>query len=375
MANKNIEKAVLEENHQREIACEVLQDLFTMYMCFNIQSKIKSSFIQELYGYIMVFFYSIFLHELYKANLIDENQYTKIPKSLMNELRQRFLKKKAEIGKRHLDSIRKEMGIDFDHFMYDIILTVDTKDRSKLYSVNLGLWDLERIQKEKLELFNSLAGFPEKLIKELLRGMENREMADDLIKIFDAACETHAAKLDNIMSPVKYPYASAVFFKNPEPEEQDKYIVMYYYSYFSLFDMLDTFVPTLQVNGKIMNINVSYSMMKLKAMLIVVFGEVISGMDTAMVKNIKKHIEDCFGESDEFKLNRRLRNNLHYNSVDKLSDKELERIDIFQRKYMEIVLDVFKENIKFKIWKWYQLVKWIADHTDEKILEEKKKNK
>lgn len=72
------------------------------------------------------------------------------------------------------------------------------------------------------------------------------------------------------------------------------------------------------------------------------------------------------------KINRRLRNNLHYNSVEKLSDIELERIDIFQRKYMEIVLDTFKKNIKFKIGKWYQLIKWIADHTDEKILEEKK---
>ncbi len=72
---------------------------------------------------------------------------------------------------------------------------------------------------------------------------------------------------------------------------------------------------------------------------------------------------------------RRLRNNLHYNSVEKLSDIELERIDIFQRKYMEIVLDTFKKNIKFKIGKWYQLIKWIADHTDEKILEDKKKNK
>lgn len=375
MANKNMEEATLEENHQREISYEVLQDLFTMYICFNIQSKIKNPFIQELYGYIMVFFYSVFLHELYKANLIDENQYTKIPKSLMNEFRQRFLKKKAEVGKPHLDSIRKEMGIDFDHFMYDIILTVDEKDRSKLYSVNLGLWDLERIEKEKLELFNSLAGFPEKLIKELFRGMADQEVADDLIKIFDTACEVHAAKLESKMSPVKYPYASAVFFKNPEPEEQDKYTVMYYYSYFSLFGMLDEFVPALNVEGEVININVSYSVMKLKAMLIGMFGDAIFELKTPIVQSIKKEIEDSFGESDVFKLNRRLRNNLHYNSVEKLSDTELERIDIFQRKYMEIVLDTFKENIKFKIGKWYQLIKWIADHTDEKILEEKKKNK
>ena len=163
-----------------------------------------------------------------------------------------------------------------------------------------------------------------------------------------------------------------MFFKNPEPEEQDKYTVMYYYSYFSLFGMLDEFVPALKVEGEVINIDVSYSVMKLKAMLICTFGDAIFELKTPMVQSIKKEIEDSFGESDVFKINRRLRNNLHYNSVEKLSDIELERIDIFQRKYMEIVLDTFKKNIKFKIGKWYQLIKWIADHTDEKILEEKK---
>ena len=36
---------------------------------------------------------------------------------------------------------------------------------------------------------------------------------------------------------------------------------------------------------------------------------------------------------------------------------------------MEIVLDTFKKNIKFKIGNRYRLIKWIADHTDEKINE------
>ncbi len=150
---------------------------------------------------------------------------------------------------------------------------------------------------------------------------------------------------------------------------------MYYYSYFSLFAMLDKFVPALKVEGEVININVPYSTMKLKSMLIGAFGEAIVGLDTPMVKNMKKQIEYCFGKTDVFKLNRRLRNNLHYKEVDKLSVKELEEIDVFQRKYMEIILDIFNENIKFKIGKWYKVIKWIADHTDAKILEDKKKNK
>ncbi len=47
--------------------------------------------------------------------------------------------------------------------------------------------------------------------------------------------------------------------------------------------------------------------------------------------------------------------------------------------YTHIILTsktgIFNDNIKFKIGKWYKMIKWIADHTDAKILEDKKKNK
>lgn len=166
----------LKDGCDRVIAKEVLQDLFTMYICFNVQSKCKNPFVQELYGYIMVFFYSVFLHELYKAHLLDENSMTEKPKAMINAFRQRFLKQKALLGKKHLEKIRENMGIDFDHFSYDIVLTVDEHNKRKLYSINLGLWDLEQIEKEKLAIFNALAGIPEKLIRELLSSVDEKKL-------------------------------------------------------------------------------------------------------------------------------------------------------------------------------------------------------
>lgn len=80
--------------------------------------------------------------------------------------------------------------------------------------------------------------------------------------------------------------------------------IMYYYSYFSLFSMLDEFIPALKKEGEVININVSYSVMKLKAMLIGTFGDVIFELKTPIVQSIKKEIEDSFGKSDVFKLNR-----------------------------------------------------------------------
>ena len=365
---------ITKDSSRRTIAKEVLQDLFTMYMCFNIQGKIKNPLIQELYGYIMVFFYSIFLHELYQANLIDENQYTKIPKKLLNQFRQRFLKKKIEMGKPHLDTIRKEMEIDFRYFGYDIRLTVDERDNNKLYSINFGLWDLITLEKEKVELFNSLSGFPEKLIKELFNDVIGQENAENIIKVCDSVCEEYSKKIDEKIHPVKYPYSSAVFFENPEPEEQDKYLIMYYYTYFSLFDLLDEFVPALKLEGEAIQIDISYSLMKLKAMLIETFWVGVSHLNTIVVQNIKEQLETTFAATDVFVLNRRLRNNLHYSEVDKISILELKRIDDFQRKYIRIVLSVFNKRIRFKLGKWYHFVKWIADHTDSKIIEEKRKS-
>lgn len=370
-----MEEKDLNDGRDSAVAKEILQDLFAMYICFNIQSKSKNLFIQEIYGYIMVFFYSVFLHELYVADLFEKNLTTEKAKPLINEFRQRFLKRQAVLGKPHLEDIRKEMGIEFDHFVYDIILTVDENNKGKLYSINLGIWDLERIEKDKLEMFNALAGIPEYLIKKLLSSSEFKIIGNKALKAIDIACESYANEMDKKMSPIKYSYASATFFKNPEPQDQDKYLVLYYYSYFSWFNMLDEFVPALKVEGQVFGLNIPYSLMKLKAMLIVAFGESVLKLDTPVTQRIKKDLETHIVDLEIYRLNRRLRNNIHYKEVDVLADDELKRIDEFQRKYIQIVLSIFDGTIKFKIGKRYKFIKWIADHTDSRILEERNKLK
>lgn len=357
-----------QNNQDKMVVKEILQDMFAMYVCFNVQSKIKNPYIQEIYGYIMVFFYSVFLHELYAANLIDKNSTTEKAKALINEFRQRFLKRQAILGKPHLEDIRKEMGIDFENFAYDIFLTVDENRKEKLYSINLGIWDLERIEKNKLEMFNALAGIPEYLIKKLISESGFKVIADKALKAIDIACESYANEMDEKMNPIKYPYASAVFFKNPEPQEQDKYLVLYYYSYFSWLNMLDEFIPSLKVEGQAFNLNISYSLMKLKAMFIVAFGEIVLKLDTPVMRRVKEALETCVVDSEIYRLNRRLRNNIHYKEVDELTNDELKRINEFQRKYIQIVLSIFEGAIKYKIGKRYRLIKWIADHTDSRMM-------
>lgn len=121
-----VEKFIIDK--KKDVATEVIQDMFTLYLCFQTQSKVKNIFIQELYGYVEVYFHSVFLHELIKADLIERVAVSKDVKKLLEEFRLRFLKKNALIGGSHTQKIREEMGIDFEHYMYDLVLTTEKAD-------------------------------------------------------------------------------------------------------------------------------------------------------------------------------------------------------------------------------------------------------
>ena len=325
------------DNKDNRIAFEILQDLFTIFACFKTQEKVKNPFVQELYGYIMVYFYSVFLHELFQANLIDNNTNCENIKKLVKDFRQRFLKQEALIEGKLTNKIINEMGLDFQHFVYDLVLTTDKKDQSILYAVNLGLWDLEHIEKDKVELFNANAQVPEILVKKILYNFGNKEDIDLLVEKFEKIFEGMAAKVEAEMQPIKYPYSSGILFVGNELSEQDKILILFYYSYFLLFIIVDDLVPPLKFEIGEITIDIKRSLMKLKAMLIENFGKNIMKIDTPMVNNLKNKIDESFGESKVFQLNRKLRNNIHYDETKYIGECKCQykNVGFIQNNYVE----------------------------------------
>lgn len=361
------------KDKKKDVATEVIQDMFTLYLCFKTQSKVKNIFVQELYGYVEVYFYSVFLHELIKADLIESAAVSKEVKKLIEEFRLRFLKKNAFIGGSHTQKIIEEMGIDFEHYMYDVVLTTEKTDEKILYAINFSFWDLVNVDKIKVDTFNSLAQIPEKLIEENFKCFQEKELGEKVIKKIEKMCAEKAFQIEKFVQPVKYPYPSGILFKNPEPCEQDKILILYHYSYFELFNIIDKFIPNFRIETNAFCINIAHSLMKLKAMLIEQFGSNIKNLDTPMVAEIKRKIEDSIHEKDAFKVNRKLRNNIHYTEIDIISELEWEMINKFQNEYFDIVLKTFNKYLHFKFGKRYRFIRWIADHTDSKMRELKKR--
>lgn len=50
-------------------------------------------------------------------------------------------------------------------------------------------------------------------------------------------------------------------------------------------------------------------------------------------------------------------------------------VNKFQNEYFDIVLRTFNKYLHFKFGKKYRIIRWIADHTDSKMRELKKKEK
>ena len=193
------------DKNSKDVALEVLQDMFALYLCFKTQSKIKNIYIQELYGYVEVYFYSVFLYELIQAELIEKQYIDKNVKDLIQELRMRFLKVKAKETGEHINKIYDEMGIEFECFMYDLILTVDQKDNTNLYSISFGLWDLATMKRDKVLLFNSSAQMPEKIIEGIFKQYDDEVLSRDVLDKIEKICENKAKEVERAIAPVKYP--------------------------------------------------------------------------------------------------------------------------------------------------------------------------
>lgn len=309
-----------------------------------------------------------------QAELIEEQYIDQNVRNFIQELRVRFLKRKAKETGAHINKIYDEMGIEFEHFMYDLILTVDQKDNTNLYSISFGLWDLATMKKDNVLLFNSLAQMPEKIIEGIFKQYDDALSRDVLEKI-EKICENKATEVERMMAPVKYPYPSGVLFRNPEPCKQDKFLILYYYSYFKLFQIVDMLIPNFKVEVGDLCIDVSCSLKKLKAMLIEQFGNEIRALDTEMVSDIKQNLIESIHEEDIFKVNRKLRNNLHYSVIENIEQEEWGKIQVFQKQYFEIVLKTFEKNLRFNFGRWYRFIRWIADHTDSTMREKRKEIK
>ena len=77
-------------------------------------------------------------------------------------------------------------------------------------------------------------------------------------------------------------------------------------------------------------------------MIVEIIGKELSELKTDFSLNLQRKIDDNIVDKKFFQYNRKLRNNLHYTTIEILSQKALELIDSGQKIYFDIIVSSFE---------------------------------
>lgn len=338
---------------------EISQDFLFILLIFTLKRNVKDILLKELMGEIGVFALSIFTHELAKTEYLSKNDITAENRKILNDYRQRFLKKKPAIESEFMASLRGDMAIDFDHYVFDLVLMITRENNTELFDINFALWDMNHLSQEREDFFEELTHLAFRVSTSFLQalGTDYKEVAS----LIESGAKEALKNLLAIPQLDKKSYSSNKLFKATEANVQDKLIVLYRYSLIHTALLLDKIMPwSLEIKAEPFFIKTSYTSIKLKAIIIELLFQDIKNLDTPMIQEINNVIEQHISDKNFFSINRKMRNNIHYGKTQVMSKLEYEMLERYQNFYLETILNVFKSKIFINFGIRYKLCLWIA---------------
>ncbi len=373
LENGNFEKDI--DGLELNTANEIFNDMYFIVKLFRIQECIDDIWLRDYYSKIIISYLSIVLHECIQAELLDKEKSDTKAVEILKSIRQRTVKLIPDGNSGTINHIMSEMGIDFDHYCFDLQITLNEAKKQELFDIGFTYYDLLDNTGD-FETLNSLINIPLQIVE----GMISRFFSWDLEqykKAFDISNQNMYLSQGQIISKEislhKYPYASGILFKYPEPCREDKITILYYFTLVKQAIVLNVLVPDI-INEDGINIDTLSAKCKFRAIIIENIGQYLKKADTPLAKELQATVRMAVRETF-FSKNRAVKNNIHYKKIAHYKKEEL--LDLFnqQEKYLETVMAIFKSKIKYSVgWK-YKLIRCIADRTDETMIEVRKKNK
>lgn len=84
------------------------------------------------------------------------------------------------------------------------------------------------------------------------------------------------------------------------------------------------------------------------AVTIVIIGNEICNMNTNFSNYIMRLFENEINETSFFKLNRKVRNNIHYKEIEQINENDILIIDKYQKKYLKILISAIDEQLSLE---------------------------
>jgi hypothetical protein len=259
--------------------------------------------------------------------------------------RQNFLKK--DILQSSLPPETKEkMGLNFEELFYDMnvvvkgneLLDMNYETYTEDISTDFAFWD-------------SLYGIPNVMLNTILSCFGFEFTVED---VFSTLEETFAQILEIVNSKLtgkRYSYSVyKLFSRSRNLELQDKIFILYRYRLVTSLQYLEQIIPPLTVmKGDVLILDLKAFVRKYQATVVVIVGKELQSLDTEFGNNIICELEESVPDKRFYPLNRKLRNNIHYLSVEVLDEDEIKLVDLYQKVYFQQVIQHIREQLYIDI--------------------------
>lgn len=328
---------------------EIFQDTFFIKLLLDIKRKVHS---EEAKNYLIEFIKDISTSILYELAVFLDNEnilkksdfFMPNMQSVVRERRQ-WLKKSVTNSDK---IIRKAeiMGIDFTQPIYDINVIIKY---NKLLATNFENYDCENDLEFVDGVLRTIELSPYSSFRAL--GLDNNEM-ENLYSQCISALENIIKKCERVLSGKRFSYSTyKLFSRNPNLTNYDKlFILQRYRLVSSILKIEELFAHSnIELQAGPFKLSFENFIRKYKAIIIEVIGQDLIKPKSNYLVSLKCEIDANIKAHNFFMINRKLRNNAHYNNIEKLSDHELSCLKKYQNKYLNIILKSFNYNLYVKI--------------------------
>lgn len=330
LKDKNVNSEIQQVN-------EIINDAFWLGFILELKRKVSNTAKKEVLSSFLIYFSSIFTCETLKSNYGGLSGKRNITTTQINDYRMHNLKYVHNMESKDTKKLLDEMGVNFENYVFDLNLFVNNNN---LVDTNFRNWNSNK--EEYFELLDGIVATPFRWIEIFLPGLFE-EIEETLVDLIDKY-------LNNIdeFKLEKKPYASSKLFRGANINNNEKVYILQRYGLVKTIILLSKLMEeSIAFNIGNMEINSNHFFIKIKAIVIELFWndnkKHLSILDKIFeLNNIE--IDKKF-----YTLNRKIRDNIHYNWIANITEGEYQFVSNYQDIYLKNVIKVFDEyiNIKF----------------------------
>ena len=342
----------LDKNIDIHSLYEILQDNFSIIVLGKVLNKFQNLEAKIAIEEFISDFSPVLIYEAYfylkNNNLIEEEKFYR-SEELKNKVRDyRMLTTKKKIKEsEYIETITKKMGIEFDEDVYDINVIV--KD-NKVKRFNFAEYNKKK-EKNFIEMcYLTNEEFSKICFKEIVKLSDS-----DYTKIINDILDQKSGeikKLEERLSGIRYSYKSSKIFKNSNIMEDDKIFILYRINILQTIIELREFFRKVEIIASIDNkviLDVNKFVNKIIALEIDILGNDIRTLNTEYIAKLQKNLDRKMlqGTKDFYSLSRKIRNNIHYEKIEKLDMNTYNNIVFLQDNYIDLVYDIMIKELFF----------------------------